>query len=118
MQDSKREADDMVIESKSAPFTEVAQAEGIKWESAPLLGNDRKVFFACRIAWLKDTNEKPNCDRETYNTSSIEPIDVVPYLVTMGYKHEKKRIHESLRQTLLIKMLRTRYNVPPPSEEP
>jgi len=108
----------MVIESKSAPFTEVAQAEGIKWESAPLLGNDRKVFFACRIAWLKDTNEKPNCDRETYNTSSIEPIDVVPYLVTMGYKHEKKRMHESLRQILIIKKLRRKYNLPPLTQEP
>jgi len=117
MQVSKQDADGKVIES-NAPFSVVAQAGGIKWESAPLLDEDRKVFFACREAWLTDTNDEQYCDKETYNASSIEPIDVIPYLVTMGYKHEKKRMHESLKQTLIIKKLRKKYNVPPLSEEP
>jgi len=118
MQDSKGDADGMVIESSSAPFSEVPQAGGIKWESAPLIDEDREVFIACRKAWLKDMNDEQDFDEQSYSTSSIEPIDVVPYLVTVGYSHEKERMQESLRQILRIKELRKKYNVPSLSEEP
>jgi len=116
MEDSA--ADSMETECRSAPSTDVAQAGGMKWESAPLVDEDRTVFFACRKAWLEDMNDEQDCDEKTYNTSGTEPIDVVPYLVTVGYKHEKNRKKESLRQILKIKELRKKYNVPPLSWEP
>jgi len=118
MQDSKRDADRMIFESSTASFSEVPEAGGIKWESAPLIDEDREVFIACRKAWLKDINDDQDCDEETYSTSSIEPTDVVPYLVTVGYNYEKERMQESLRQILRIKELRKKYNVPSLSEEP
>jgi len=118
MQDSKRDAVSMIFESSTASFSEVPEAGGIKWESAPLIDEDREVFIACRKAWLKDINDDQDCDEETYSTSSIEPTDVVPYLVTVGYSYEKERMQESLRQILRIKELRKKYNVPSLSEEP
>jgi len=118
MQDSRQDADGMVIESRGEPFSEVAKAGGTKWESAPLIDEDREVFIACRKAWLKDIDDEPDCEEETYSTTSIDPIDVVPYLVTVGYSYEKERMQESLRQISRIKKLRKKYNVPSLSEEP
>jgi|ERR1719233_2299379 len=95
-----------------------AEEEGNKWESSRLYNEDREVFFACRNVWLQDNSDSvEDFDEETYDTNSIDPIDVIPYLVTMGYKNEKQRKEKSLVQTLKIKELRKKYKVPPLSEK-
>jgi len=67
---------------------------------------------------LQDNSDSvEDFDEKTYDTNSIDPIDVIPYLVTMGYKNEKQRKEKSLVQTSKIKELRKKYEVPPLSEK-
>jgi len=90
-----------------------------KWDSSPLSDDDKKVFFACRKTWVEGSKEaESDIDEKTYDTTSIDPNDIIPYLVTMGYKSEKERMTESLTQILKIKDLRKKYDVPPLSGEP
>lgn len=90
-----------------------------RWESAPLMDEDRTIFFACRRAWLEGTTDaEEDIDEEAYDTTSTNPKDIFPYLVTMGYKDEKERMEESMVQILRIKELRKKYNMPPVSEKP
>jgi len=95
------------------------QVDDSKWESAPLVGQDREIFFACRKAWLGDSDDLVNdVKEEDYDTTKTDATDVFPYLVTMGYRDEANRKEESLAQILRIKELRKKYNVPPLSEKP
>jgi len=90
-----------------------------KWDSSPLSDDDRKVFFACRKTWVEGRNEAElDIDEKTYDTTSFDPNDIIPYLVTMGYKSEKERMAASLTQISNIKDLRKKYDVPPLSGEP
>jgi len=107
--------------TKSDDPSELATSEvdGCKWESAPLVGEDREIFFACRKAWLGDSQDLVNDFKEDdYDTTKTDPIDFFPYLVTMGYRDEKNRKEESSAQILKIKALRKKYNVQPLSETP
>jgi hypothetical protein len=116
MQGSKQCTQNDLVNKAQLPG--VAEAGGKKWESAPLFNEDRKIFFACRKVWLQDREDaEQDLDEETYDTTSVQPIDVIPYMVTMGYKHEEKRLEESLVQLRRIKELRKQYNVPPLSEQ-
>jgi len=111
--------DDAGVRSDVALKRGESKGEQRKWESAPLVNEDRKVFFACRRAWLGDsTDAEQDFREENYDTSKTDPRDVFPYLVTMGYRNEKKRKETSLAQILKIMELRKKYNVPPLSGEP
>lgn len=91
-----------------------------QWESEPLTTReDREVFFACRKLWVEGKDEeKQVVDQARYDTASFQPIDIFPYLVTMGYATEKNRMEVSLRQLANIKQLRAKYGINELSEVP
>jgi len=111
--------DDRSAEPEVANQVGMPQTEESQWESAPLVGEDREVFFACRTAWLEDSSDvEVDFKEDDYDTTKTEPKDVFPYLVTMGYRDEERRKQVSLAQILRIKELRKIYNVPRLSEKP
>jgi len=91
-----------------------------QWDSEPLTKKeDREIFFACRKLWVEGKeDEKEVKDEAGYDTASIKPIDIFPYLVTMGYASEKNRMEVSLRQLAKIKKLREKYGINQLSEIP
>jgi len=91
-----------------------------QWESEPLTDReDREVFFACRKLWMEGKEEeKEIVDQAKYDTGSIKPIDIFPYLVTRGYRTEKDRMEVSLRQITAIKDMRKKYGINELSEIP
>jgi len=91
-----------------------------QWDSEPLTDReDREVFFACRKLWVEGKeDEKETVDQAKYDTGSINPIDIFPYLVTRGYATEKERMEVSLAQIRKIKDMRKKYGINELSEIP
>jgi len=119
MHDPEQIANSVGVLSNKGDTLEAAENGKTAWESARLYNEDREVFFACRKVWLQDDyrDSVEDFDEDTYDTNSIDPRDVIPYMVTMGYKQEKQRKEKSLVQILRIKELRQKYKLPPLSEE-